>query len=75
MLILMGRLGLSIDTTLQCCVEITERVFKDRKWLPWDSVFSATRLETVIGEIIERHCGRADARMIDSENQSKGCNV
>ena len=69
MLILMGRLKLSIDLTLQYCVEILERVFKDRKWLSRDSVFSATTLETMIGEIVARHCGRADARMIDPGSQ------
>ncbi|KAF8594058.1 FabD/lysophospholipase-like protein [Ceratobasidium sp. AG-I] len=75
MLILMGRLKLSIDHTIEYCVEILERVFKDRKWLSRDSVFSATTLEAVIGEIVARHCGRADARMINLEDQPDGCRV
>ncbi|KAF8602169.1 FabD/lysophospholipase-like protein, partial [Ceratobasidium sp. AG-I] len=75
MLILMGRLKLSIDHTIEYCVEILERVFKDRKWLSRDSVFSATTLEAVIGEIVARHCGRADARMMNLEDQSDGCRV
>ncbi|KAF8598112.1 FabD/lysophospholipase-like protein [Ceratobasidium sp. AG-I] len=75
MLLLMGRLSLSIDNTLQCCVEILERVFKSRKWMSRDSVFSATTLETVVGEIIARHCGRVDARMMDPEDHSDRCKV
>ena len=71
----MGRLGLTIDLTLKYCVEISERVFGSKKWLSRDSVFSATTLEMVIGEIVARHCGRADARMIDSRSQSNGCKV
>ncbi|KAF8596393.1 FabD/lysophospholipase-like protein [Ceratobasidium sp. AG-I] len=75
MLILMGRLRLSIDLTLIYCVEILERVFTNKKWLSRDSVFSATNLEIVIGEIVAKHCGRADARMIDLDSQSRGCKV
>ncbi|KAF8602157.1 hypothetical protein BDV93DRAFT_557669 [Ceratobasidium sp. AG-I] len=75
MLILMGRLRLGIDLTLQYCVEILERVFKNRKWLSRDSVFSATGLETAVSEIVARHCGYADARMMDPECQLDGCKV
>ncbi|KAF8602162.1 FabD/lysophospholipase-like protein [Ceratobasidium sp. AG-I] len=75
MLILMGRLKLTIDLTIIYCVEISEKVFGNKKWLSRDSVFSATALERLIGKIVARHCGRADARMIDSEGQSDGCKV
>ena len=71
----MGRLGLTIDMTLRYCVNILERVFGHKKWLSRDSVYSATVLETVIGEIVARHCGRRDARMIASESESNGCKV
>ncbi|KAF8598107.1 FabD/lysophospholipase-like protein [Ceratobasidium sp. AG-I] len=75
MLILMGRLKLSIDLTLHYCVEILKRVYKSQKWLSRDSVFSATALETVIGEIVARHGGSVNARMVDTEDQSLGCKV
>lgn len=75
MLILMGRLRLTIDLTLQYCVEISERVFGRKKWMSRDSVFSASELETVIGEIVAKHCGRADARMIEPENKVNECKV
>ena len=71
----MGRLRLSIDLTLIYCVEILERVFTNKKWLSRDSVFSATNLETVIGEIVKKHCGHADARMIGSDSKAEGCKV
>lgn len=71
----MGRLRLTIDLTIQYCVEILERVLGKKKWISRDSVFSATVLETVIGKIVTRHCGRCDARMIASENPINGCQV
>lgn len=71
----MGRLQLTIDMTLRYCVEILERVFRNKKLLSRDSVFSATALEKVIGEIVARHCGRADARMIEPESKASRCKV
>lgn len=75
MLILMGKLKLTIDVALRYYVEILGRVFGTKKWMSRDSVFSATALETVIGEIVARHCGRADARMIETEVEPDECKV
>lgn len=71
----MGRLRLTIDLTIQYCVEISERVLGSKKWMSRDSVFSATELEIVVGEIVTRHCGRADARMIEPESGVNECKV
>lgn len=38
-------------------------------------MFSAAALERVMGEIVARHCGRADARMVDEQAQEPGCRV
>ena len=40
-----------------------------------DDAFSATALKVVIGRIVERHCERADARMIVEQDGSDLCKV
>ncbi|KAF8596373.1 FabD/lysophospholipase-like protein [Ceratobasidium sp. AG-I] len=72
--ILLGRLGLTIDQAIDCYVEILRRAFR-RRWFSWGNAFGAKELEQVVGEIVLRHCGRADARMIEDRGQEPGCRV
>lgn len=74
-MILLGRLGLDSESATKCFNEIIERTFSTKKWFSSDSVFSAKALEKVMGEIVTRYCGRADARMIDTNNGTNGCKV
>jgi hypothetical protein len=71
---LLGKLRLTADEAIACYVEILRRVFK-KKTFPSSSPFSATQLERVMGEIVAKHCGRADARMIEDQNQNGSCKV
>ena len=74
-MILLGRLGLDTGTARRLFTEVSERTFGAKKWLSRDSVYSATALEKVMGEIVARHCGRADAKMLDTSSDVTGCKV
>jgi hypothetical protein len=75
---LLGRLRLSITGAIECYVDILNRGFIKKGMgirFGTDDTFSASVLERVMGEIVARHCGRADARMIDDQSQNNGCQV
>lgn len=65
---------MTADEAIACYVEILRRAFK-KKTFPSSSPFSATQLELVMGEIVAKYCGRADARMIDDQSQGSDCRV
>ncbi|KAF8595697.1 FabD lysophospholipase-like protein, partial [Ceratobasidium sp. AG-I] len=76
--ILLGRLRLPITTAIECYVEILNKGFVKKGLgirFGTDEVFSATVLERVMGEIVSKHCGTVDARMIDEQNRIGGCKV
>ncbi|KAF8595674.1 FabD/lysophospholipase-like protein [Ceratobasidium sp. AG-I] len=76
--ILLGRLRLPITTAIECYVEILRKGFVKKGFsirIGVDDAFSATALERVIGDIVTRHCGRTDARMIDEQIREKECKV
>ncbi|KAF8600373.1 FabD/lysophospholipase-like protein [Ceratobasidium sp. AG-I] len=76
--ILLGRLRLPISTAIECYVEILRKGFVKKGLgirFGRDDAFSATVLERVIGEVVMRHCRRADARMIDEQSHEKECKV
>lgn len=77
MAILLGRLRLTINQAIDCYVEILNRGFVKKGFGMGfgTEVFSATVLERVLGEIVARHCGRADARMIEGTDQENSCKV
>ncbi|KAF8594387.1 hypothetical protein BDV93DRAFT_515829 [Ceratobasidium sp. AG-I] len=73
-----SRLRLPITTAIECYVEILNRGFVKKGLgirFGTDEVFSATALERVMGEIVSKHCGTVDTRMIDEQNQIDGCKV
>ncbi|KAF8603241.1 FabD/lysophospholipase-like protein [Ceratobasidium sp. AG-I] len=72
--ILLGRLKLTIEEAIDSYVEILRLGFVKKRF-GLDEVFSATALEKAMGNIVARRCGRADARMIDSENRKNQCKV
>ncbi|KAF8598128.1 FabD/lysophospholipase-like protein, partial [Ceratobasidium sp. AG-I] len=76
--ILLGRLRLPISTAIECYVEILRKGFVKKGLgirFGADDAFSATVLERVIGEIVTRYYGRANARMIDEQSHKQGCKV
>lgn len=78
MAILLGRLRLTIPEAIECYVEILSRGFVKKGLgirFGTDDLFSATALETVLGDIVTRHCGSADARMIDVTDHGGSCKV
>ena len=40
-----------------------------------DDAFRATALETALGEIVAKYCGRANARMIEKQSAENECKV
>ena len=74
-MILLGRLRLDSITAMRSFKEISERTFTTKKWFSRDSVYSASALEKVMGEVVARHCGRADARMMDTSAETNRCKV
>ncbi|KAF8598763.1 FabD/lysophospholipase-like protein [Ceratobasidium sp. AG-I] len=75
LIILLGKLRLGIDATIEYYLRLEREVFTKKKLFSTGSVFSATALERVMGEIVARHCGRSDARMIEDEGQTVRCKV
>ncbi|KAF8594217.1 FabD lysophospholipase-like protein, partial [Ceratobasidium sp. AG-I] len=73
--ILLGRLRLDTITATKLFKEINERTFSTKKLFSRDSVYSASALEKVTGEIVARYCGRADAKMIDASGDAPECKV
>ena len=74
-MILLGRLRLDTITAATSFKEISERTFSTKKRFSRDSVYSASVLEKVMGEVVARYCGRADAKMIDEAGEVTWCKV
>ncbi|KAF8598774.1 FabD lysophospholipase-like protein [Ceratobasidium sp. AG-I] len=73
--ILLGRLRLDTITATKSFKEISDRTFSTKKRFSRDSVYSASALEKVMGEIVARYCGRADAKMMDASGDASNCKV
>ncbi|KAF8596365.1 FabD/lysophospholipase-like protein [Ceratobasidium sp. AG-I] len=73
--ILLGRLRLDTITATKLFKEINERTFSTKKRFSRDSVYSASALEKVTGEIVARYCGRVDAKMMDASGDESRCKV
>ncbi|KAF8601810.1 FabD lysophospholipase-like protein [Ceratobasidium sp. AG-I] len=73
--ILLGRLRLDTSDATKSFKEISERAFATKKRFSRDSVYSASALEKVMGEIVARCCGRADTKMIDPSGDATRCKV
>ncbi|KAF8595922.1 FabD/lysophospholipase-like protein [Ceratobasidium sp. AG-I] len=71
--ILFGRLGMTMDEVTRACVDIVERTSGKRLSLS-DTLFSASELENIMGEIVLKHTGRSDTAMID-ESTRNSCKV
>ncbi|KAF8592974.1 FabD/lysophospholipase-like protein, partial [Ceratobasidium sp. AG-I] len=76
--ILLGKLRLPVTTAIECYLEILRRGFVKKELairFGMDNTFSATALEVVVGQIVARHCGQSDARMIDEQSRYNACKV
>ncbi|KAF8597409.1 FabD/lysophospholipase-like protein [Ceratobasidium sp. AG-I] len=73
--ILLGRLRLDTIAATKSFKEISEQTFSTKKRLSRDSVYSASALEKVAGEIVARYCGTADAKMLDTSSNALMCKV
>ncbi|KAF8598759.1 FabD/lysophospholipase-like protein [Ceratobasidium sp. AG-I] len=73
--ILLGRLRLDTVSATKSFMEISERTFLSKKRFSRGSVFSAKVLEKVMGELVTRHCGQADAKMLETDSSSNSCKV
>ncbi|KAG9125347.1 hypothetical protein FRC07_007990 [Ceratobasidium sp. 392] len=67
---MLGRLRMSVDEAMDWFQELVSLVFSKRK--RWgDGTFKARNLELVVGRMVLKHTGRADAPMVD--RTAKGC--
>ncbi|KAG8764149.1 hypothetical protein FRC12_008245, partial [Ceratobasidium sp. 428] len=62
--VMLGRLRMSVDEALDWFQEIISLVFSQKK--RWgEGLFKATNLELVVGRMVVKHAGCADASMVD----------
>lgn len=64
---------MTIQEAIDCYKTIIEQVFTSTKWKTNDGHFKATKLETVMKDIVKRKTGSAQENMLDHCAESKVC--
>ena len=63
---MLGRLRMDVDKAIEHYVDLTEKVFSDKK-LWGDGMFKATKLEEIIKSAVKDVTGDSESPLMDSE--------